>query len=227
MGQSKRRKQQLGDLYGTAKGSNRPKNQTWKGLELLGLVVLDAQAMADSDNRPRAVWMNGPKPDNTIELQLRWEAPNPEPPDLMWVPPTPCGAALAYRHPVWVHRSTLSGKWAVALYLSTGPHVMDVFNDLKNALASAQSAQLVFGSVPATADTDESLYFKLVKAYGEMDADKGIDSDDGFAVAEPGSDGFRVLRGIGDISADRLGLAVDAMRQAGFHVRLPDTNGQT
>lgn len=222
MGQAKRRKQQLGALYGTPEGSNRPKDQVWEGLDTSARVVLQAQAMADADQRPRAVWMHDPGEPSPLELQVRWAAPDPEPHGLRWVPPTRPNAALTYRHPVWIQRSSLSGKWAVMLQASTGDHVLDVFHDLADALRSAQNAQVVFGTTPATVDADGSDWLELLQAYGAADAASGIDSDDeAFAATEPGDHGFRVLNGTGVIPPDRLGLAVDAMRQAGIHVRLP------
>lgn len=222
MGQAKRRREQLGALYGTPEGSNRPKEKIWEGLDTTGQVVLQAQAMADADRRPRAVWIHDPGEPRPLELQVRWAAPDPEPPDLKWVPPTRPKAALAYRHPVWVQRSSWSGKWAVTLQASTGAHVLDVFHDLADALASAQNAQVVFGTAAATVDADGAAWLELLQAYGAEDAAAGLDSGDGvIATTEPGEHGFRVLSGTGAIPDDRLPLVVDAMRQNGIHVRLP------
>lgn len=222
MGQAKRRKEQLGDLYGTPKGSNKPKEQVWEGLDTSAQVILHAQAMADADRRPRAMWIHDLGTPNPIELQIRWEAPDPEPPDLTWVPPTRSNAALAYRHPVWVQRSSWSGKWAVTLLASTGAHVLDVFHGLADALRSAQNAQVVFGAAPATTDADTAAWLRLLEVCAAEDAAAGIASDDEvIARAEPGEHGFRVLNGTGAIPDDRMPLVVDAMRQGGMHVRLP------
>jgi hypothetical protein len=222
MGQAKRRRDQLGALYGTPEGSNRPQERIWDGLDTAGHVVIHAQAMADADRRPRALWMHDPGDPKPLELQVRWAAPDPEPVGLRWVPPTHPKAALTYRHPVWIQRSSLSGKWAVTLQASTGDHVLDVFHDLADALKSAQNAQVVFGTAPATVDADAPAWLNLLQCYGAADATSGIDSDDeAIAATEPGDHGFRVLNGTGAIPPDHLGLVVDAMRQSDIHVRLP------
>jgi hypothetical protein len=224
MGQSKRRREQLGDVYGTPEGRNRPikaMGTVWPGLDGLGHVVLKLQAVADADGRPLAAWVpdSGTDP---VEMRISFNPPDDEPDRIMWIAPTKPGAALAFRHPVWIHRSDLSGKWAINLQASGGNHVLDVFHDLRKALISAQNAQTVFGTAKATADANGKKWSGLIRAYAAADEAAGIQSDDeGIGMTEPGADGFRTLHGFGSVSEEKMGIVVDRLRQSGVHVRLP------
>jgi hypothetical protein len=222
MGQAKRRKDQLGALYGTPEGSNRPREAVWHGLSEKAQILMEIQATADADGRDLAAWV--PDPDAPDELLVRVSAnpPEPEPEQLVWVPPTKPGAALAYRHPVWVERSGLTGKWAVMMELSKGAHVLDVFLECGPALRSAQNAQEAFAVADARVDGNSDRYHDLVMTYAAADESSGIQSDDEIlAETEPGEEGFRVLRNRGSITGEQLGQIVDRLRQSGIHARMP------
>lgn len=219
MGQAKRRRKELGDLYGTPEGSNQV-GIVWSGISLDGQIALALQDVATADGRPWCIC----EP-TAMDGEILFTA---TPPDEaghlgMWVPPMKPGHRLRYRHPIAVKRSQLSGKWAVQIETSQGCHTLDVFHDLRVALRSAQNAQVVMGQASAT-EVDGPIFHTLVTKYANADKAEGIESDDEIlgACEDSGDGTFRTLRATGPVPLDRLAPVVDNLRTAGLRVRLPD-----
>jgi hypothetical protein len=179
MGQAKRRRQQLGDLYGTPEGSNST-GRIWPGLSPQGQIILGLQDVATADEQAWCITepegSNGP-------VVFRSNPPAADGDQGLWVPPIKAGAYLRFRHPVWVARSALSGKWAVMCELTQAPQILDVFHRRDVALRSAQNAQIALGQASA-AEANGPAFLTLIHAYAKADEIDGIESDDEFLAVD-------------------------------------------
>lgn len=219
MGEARRRKQQLGDLYGTPEGSNQA-GRICSGISKDGRLMLRIQDVATADGRPWCIC----EPDGSDGPVCVTSNP---PAELggsgIWVPPLKPGVPFRYRHPISVRRSLLSGKWAVEIETACGRGTLDVFHDLETALRSAQNSQAVFGEVTAVEADGPMRHFLLMESIRWDKAD-GIESDDEFLakMVDSGDGLFRTLQATGSVSTERLAPIIDDFRAAGIRVRMPD-----